>query len=608
MSAGNQYLLYTALLLGSIGAYGALNPKVMEQLKDSSVQEFITEAMSNGDVSSLDITTILAELGQKVDRNHEELLKRVEDVETSSDTMSLSLSATDGKVGENVKELAFITPDFQEQISENKSSAAASALTADTNLGTIDEIILPDVEDLKADVISLQENDVSLDTRIGNIESARETERVERSTMSSDIASVAEDVTTNLGYIIAIEDELTNVYTESINVNRDNVAAVADDIDFLTEKLRREVGEVADEVVCYSKFNTKGGAEISLSENPLRLGDSLDDSWMLYMGGGKGDKEALGFSRLGGLFSNIQKAQEQVKAANTVTKNTAASTVTKPVTKPTTSSTPITSSTRTPITSSSPPTTTTKPSTTTSTASTPLTAPSAPSFTGMAARLRVYDSDTTGFVVENSNDEVLFSVRGSDALADLAGELRVDTNMLLYSDEENDACFSHALHTAYPGLTHRADGNTVVTSNDKVFIRSKDSNRIKTDSARVTISPELLIDNGDRPDTHFNYNNEGNNWISAKSETNFRFGNNRKSVQIKHKEIFIDGLGVLAKLKSLEQEITNLKNDSSYVKTDGTQYWIKGHNGNYSKELGYSGDDARWSPNNTRMYLKFYKR
>ena len=603
MSAGNQYLLYTALLLGSIGAYGALNPKVMEQLKDSSVQEFITEAMSNGDVSSLDITTILAELGQKVDTNHEELLKRVEDVETSSDTMSLSLSATDGKVDENVKELAFITPDFQEQISENKKSAAASALTADTNLGTIDEIILPDVEDLKADVISLQENDVNLDTRIGNIESARETETVERSTMSSDIASVAEDVTTNLGYINAIEDELTNVYTESINVNRDNVAAVADDLDFLTEKLRREVGEVADEVVCYSKFNTKGGAEISLSENPLRLGDSLDDSWMLYMGEGKGDKEALGFSRLGGLFSNIQ---EQVKAVVNATTKPVTKPVSKPVTKPTTSSTPPT--TKPTATTSAPSTSTSSTTSTSPPKSTPLTAPSAPSFTGMAARLRVYDSDTTGFVVENSNDEVLFSVRGSDALADLAGELRVDTNMLLYSDEENNACFSHALHTAYPGLTHRADGNTVVTSNNKVLIRSKDSNRIKTDSARVTISPELLIDNGDRPDTHFNYNDEGNNWISAKSETNFRFGNNGKSVQIKHKEVFIDGVGVLAKLKSLQQEITNLKKDSSYVKTDGTQYWIKGHNGNYSKELGYSGDDARWSPNNTRMYLKFYKR
>lgn len=62
MSAGNQYLLYTALLLGSVGAYGALNPKVMDQLKDSSVQEFITEAMSNGDISSLDMSTILSEL------------------------------------------------------------------------------------------------------------------------------------------------------------------------------------------------------------------------------------------------------------------------------------------------------------------------------------------------------------------------------------------------------------------------------------------------------------------------------------------------------------------------------------------------------------------
>lgn len=442
--------------------------------------------------------------------------------------MSLSLSATDGKVDENVKELAFITPDFQEQISENKSSAAASVLTADTNLGTIDEIILPGVQDLKADVISLQENDVSLDTRIVNIESARETETVERSTMSSDIASVAEDVTTNLGFINAIEDELINVYTESINVNSDNVAAVADDLDFLTEKLRREVGEVVDEVVCYSKFSTKGGAEISLSENPLRLGDSLDDSWMLYM------------------------AQQA-----------------------------------------------------------PLTAPPAPFFGGMAARLRVYDSDTTGFVVENSN-KVLFSVRGSDALGDLAGRLRVHDNTLLHSDEEKNACFSNVRHDAYPGLTHRADGNTVVDSNNEVAIRSKGSTRIKTDYARVTISPELLIDNGDQCDTHFNYNNLGDNWISAESATSFRCGTHVPSVIIKHNEVFIAGVGVLAKLNSLQQEITNLKtnlkNDSSYVKTDGTQYWIRGHNDNYSKILGFSGDDARWSPNNTRMYLKFYKK
>ena len=79
-------------------------------------------------------------------------------------------------------------------------------------------------------------------------------------------------------------------------------------------------------------------------------------------------------------------------------------------------------------------------------------------------------------------------------------------------------------------------------------------------------------------------------------------------MEIKHKEVNIDGTNVLAKLKSLQTQIDTLKTSmsSDYVKT-GDQYYMKGHKDNWTSELGYSGNDARWHKDNTRMKFKIYK-
>ena len=67
MSGTNQYVLYTALLLGSIGAYGAYGDSLTNS--NSSAEGLFSEAISNGDVSSADLTSVLTELGKKVDEN-----------------------------------------------------------------------------------------------------------------------------------------------------------------------------------------------------------------------------------------------------------------------------------------------------------------------------------------------------------------------------------------------------------------------------------------------------------------------------------------------------------------------------------------------------------
>lgn len=553
----NQYLLYTALLLGSIGAYGAFKELKQAKGKDS-ITGLISDAISNngGELSAADVAKLLTQLDEKVSK----MDTRVSDVEEASGDMDLELIALEAKVSTNDSNIAFITPDFQEQISLNKSSADATDVLAVSNEGILNNMLTVEMAHLELQLQDFRQLGKDWSTRISDIESARQIESLEKETLSSNILGVAEDVTTNLGSINAIETELIDVYTTNIANNADNVTAVKDDLSFLTGMLRREIfeDEGIDQVVCYSNFIAKGGAEISLSENPLRLGDSLDDSWMLYLAPSL-EAKTLGMSTSFSTSSLVQSASEALKESV-------------------------------------------------------VSAAKAPRFEGMAARLRVYDSETTGFVVENSNDEVLFSVRGSDAFADVYGELTVDTNTVLRSDEVNSACFSHVLHTANPGIAQQIDGDTVV-SGKEVFIQSLDETMVEVKSNMVIVHNALKVDPVGSLVRTSQFNYSGHNFFSAREGgiNYFRFGaRGGASVKIKHKEIEIDGTNVLATLDSLQQQITNLKNDSSSVKTDGTEYYIMGHNdpenGKWVKHLSYSGDDARWGKNNTRMYLKFYKK
>lgn len=231
--------------------------------------------------------------------------------------------------------------------------------------------------------------------------------------------------------------------------------------------------------------------------------------------------------------------------------------------------------------------------------------PSGYGFTGNAARMRVYDGSTTGFVIENSSDEALFSVRGSDALTAVYGNLAVADDVSIRV-EGTDAVFSHT-NASHPAIRQTIKGATYVGSAGSVVLRSSNSDMLSIDSNGTTIANELIITSDNMQNTMFRSN--GDNFIStgAGKSTHFSSGNS-VSVSIKDREVVIDGTSVLASLKSLESEIKSFENDTSYVKHgSGVSYWIQGHADTWSKELSYNGNTTTWNPNNTRMKVRFHK-
>ena len=517
MSSPNQYLVYTALVLGSIGAYGTLNTL---NTKNSSVEDLL----SGVDVSSMDLTGILGGISNRLDdvestmntlestmgtmstmsaaesttstmsatesttstTNTTDMGTRLSDVEGSLDTLEQNFVSVNGIAAENTSDIAFITPDFQEQITTNKTAADAIGTTADTNLSTITDIINPDLEVLFGNITDLQEVDVGLDTRIGVIEGARILEATARSTMSGDIGTNATDITTNLESIGAIETALEEVYTAGIDANEANIIANRDDHAYLTDAIRRveevdDAGEVVDEyVVCDPTFRA-AKAEIALSGNPLRLGNPTDTSWQLYKANedvGNGSPRGFGF--------------------------------------------------------------------------------------GNAMRMRVSGGSSSGFLVENHNDEALFSVRGEDAMTCIYGKLKIDTNAYIHSNANGEACFSYNSSKGWdtPAIRQSSSGATAVSCPDgsSVYIKNGTTTMLSVKSDKTTIHKEILLDTEDSTllNSHFNYLGNGTNWISAKSSTNFRFGTNAlASVVIKDKEVYIDGVGVLEKLNALEARIAD---------------------------------------------------
>ena len=483
MSSPNQYLVYTALVLGSIGAYGTLNVK-----STKNVDDLLSDALNNSDVSSTDLTNILDGISTRLGdventMSTTSMGTRLSDVEEALDTLGQNFNSVDGKADENTSDIAFMGPDFQDQITTNKTAADAIGTTADTNLSTITDIINPDLETLFGDVKDLHEADVGLDTRIGAIEGARILEATERSTMSGDIGTNATDITTNLESIGAIETALEEVYTAGIDANEANIIANRDDHTYLTDVIRRveevdDAGEVVDEyVVCYPKFKAEN-VELALQGNSFRLGDPLDDDWMFYKAG-SGEN-----------------------------------------------------------------------------------APAGRNFSGQSARIRVSDGSNAGFVVENSSNKALFSVKGQNARAAIYGSLDVHVDVHIRSNADGHACFSHLQQYNSPALMQKADGNTVVDSTKAVRIHNKGVSMLEVDANKTTIHKEIVLHTGDASvlNSHFNYAGKGTNWFSAKSTNNFRFGTNKlASVVIKDKEVVIDEVGVLEKLKALEERIKTLE-------------------------------------------------
>ena len=230
-------------------------------------------------------------------------------------------------------------------------------------------------------------------------------------------------------------------------------------------------------------------------------------------------------------------------------------------------------------------------------------------FTGEAIRIRTLKHKRAGFIVENTNEEMLLSVRGSDGLTACAGPLTVQNKASISSADGSNAFFSHANFSGSNvdfALAHISNGKTILSSNGAgasgiIQCRVRGTDMLQIQPTQVQVERELKINHvAGTHDTHFRADS---NYIStgAGKKTFFRFGGGAPSVSIRDKEVNINGTDVLAKLNSLQSQVDAIKKD--YVKK-GSEYYINGHKDSWKAELGYDGNDARWSKSNTRMKIK----
>lgn len=187
-------------------------------------------------------------------------------------------------------------------------------------------------------------------------------------------------------------------------------------------------------------------------------------------------------------------------------------------------------------------------------------------FAKVATRVRVPDSAIAGLIVENSSEEMLLSVRGSDGLTACAGPMVVDGNAYISSDTAY-AYFSHGdwKEAENYALSQHNNGMAVLNSPEEVRIRLKEIDMVKVTDGKTTFEGDLYVNHASgTQDTVFRTNN---NYIStgANNKTHFRFGTAAPSVIIRDKEVNINGTDVLAKLNSLQAEVNNCVKNQSEV-------------------------------------------
>eukprot|EP00903_Cladosiphon_okamuranus_P019541 g17972.t1 len=225
-------------------------------------------------------------------------------------------------------------------------------------------------------------------------------------------------------------------------------------------------------------------------------------------------------------------------------------------------------------------------------------------FSGAALRMRMRNASANGFVLENSNSDRMFTVRGSDGVGFLAGPMLVN-NQAHISGDANFAYFSNRRYQGeeYYAFGQHNNGTTVVNSPNEIRLRVKQNNMVFVSDTLSTVAKELQINHrAGIGDTLFR---EDNNYISTggNRKTFFRFGGGDPTVAIRDKEININGTDVLAKLNSLQSQVDAI--ESNYVKKNA-EYYINGHKDNWQSELSYNGNDATWNTSNTRMKIKIF--
>lgn len=181
-------------------------------------------------------------------------------------------------------------------------------------------------------------------------------------------------------------------------------------------------------------------------------------------------------------------------------------------------------------------------------------------FAGHALRARVHQSANGGFILENSNDSRLMSVRGSDGLAEITGSLNVMDKAVILGDGDY-AYFGHKDFRLDPtscALAQHRVGHTEVAGKS-VLVRVDGTPVVTCSAGRTIAETELIVNHAAGTGrTHFR---EDSNYITtgAGKQTYFRFGGGAPTVAIRDKEVTIDGTDVLAHIKALQTRVAALE-------------------------------------------------
>lgn len=438
---------------------------------------------------------------------------RMIDVESMVDTNAHNISALMGKVDSNMVDIASRFPDFQEQISLNKSNIAAAKTLADANLRTQTDIVNPRLSDIETSLRDLESLDMRVVSRIDLLESSKPVEAAERATILNDVTRLASRVTSAEVAVDNNTDMIEGVVSEKISSNSANIDSLHSSTNFLNELLFRN----NEKIICDGFFQARNGA--LLWNAKVGYSSAGDNNWKTY-------RSNTGAKGLG--------------------------------------------------------------------------------FEGFALRHTVGNSSNAGFIIENGKDEALLSVRASDGLTGIGGPLQVNESSAMYADGNGSACFGHWNHRGDScGLRQKVDGSVLVGSLQSPNVTITCGG---TDSLKVTPGVFQINNGGGSSTNHSVFSENDNNIVTGSGrKTYFSFGKDEAKVAISKKEITIDGTKVLATLNSLQAQIKIFANEmaNNYVKT-GSQYYMKGHKDNWGTELGFSGYDARWHTDNTRMKFKIF--
>lgn len=215
-------------------------------------------------------------------------------------------------------------------------------------------------------------------------------------------------------------------------------------------------------------------------------------------------------------------------------------------------------------------------------------------FEAFAARMRTADSDTSGFMVENASEKTLLSVRGSDGLTWCRGPLTAHDKATIFSEGTN-AFFSHAKFNDNVNfaLAHISSGKTILSSNGggksgTIECRVRGKNMVKMEASQVMVEEQLMVNHA--AGTHDTYFRADNNYISTGhgKRTYFRFGDRDPTVEIRDKEVRINGTDVLAKIDDLETRLKTL--EDSAVKNNAGVYLKNQNNNKYVRKADNSND------------------